>query len=144
MLNSPATSQTLGSQVKALYLDHDDQLALLEADSHSSSSCVLGRFVSSDDFQQLHLVNGGEVVHPNHLQGKERRPKLSIQRKQVRLNYATLWVQTEAGLIGFTWVVRGLLCLQGRRHWSRRELISFQFECSTLGAESTTIYLEVV
>lgn len=49
------------------HLYHNDDLALFEADSNSRSSCVLGCFVCGDDFQQLHSVNRGEVVHPNHL-----------------------------------------------------------------------------
>lgn len=53
------------------HLYHNDNFALFEANSNSRSCCVLGCFVRSDDFQQLHFVNGGEVVHPNHLGRRE-------------------------------------------------------------------------
>lgn len=57
------------------HLYHDDDLALFEANSNSGGSRVLGCFVRGDYFQQLHFVNRGEVVHPDHL-GRRKRSGL--------------------------------------------------------------------
>lgn len=62
------------------HLYNNDDLALFEANSNCRSSSVLRCFVCGDDFQQLHSVNRGEVVHPNHL-GRRKSSGLSRVRQ---------------------------------------------------------------
>ena len=45
--------------------DDNNNLALSETNIYGSGGDLGGRLVGGDDLQELHLVDGGEVVHPD-------------------------------------------------------------------------------
>ena len=52
--------------------DHDHNLALTESDIDGGGGGVLGGVLRANDFQQLHLVHRGEVVHADDLDLRTR------------------------------------------------------------------------
>ncbi len=62
------------ARVKAVAIvDDDDRLALLLADGHRRRHHLGRRLLGLDDLEQRHLVDGAEVVHPDHVLGVLRR-----------------------------------------------------------------------